>query len=99
MSQNDLAAALKSYRVGLAVAERLTQTDPSDAGWQRDRSELYILIVVVYLKMGEIANALDALHRCRAILIRLSRLAPDSAVWKKYLAWVEETIARIKQIQ
>jgi hypothetical protein len=34
--QGDLAAALTSYRASLAIAERLAQTDPGNAGWQRD---------------------------------------------------------------
>jgi hypothetical protein len=35
-AQGDLPAALKSYRNGLAIAERLAQSDPGNAGWQRD---------------------------------------------------------------
>jgi hypothetical protein len=34
--QGDLAAALTSSRASLAIAERLAQTDPGNAGWQRD---------------------------------------------------------------
>ena len=34
--QGDLAAALTSYQADLAIAERLTKTDPGNAEWQRD---------------------------------------------------------------
>ena len=34
--QGDLAGALKSYRDGLAIAEKLAKQDPGNAGWQAD---------------------------------------------------------------
>src|SRR5271154_2352509 len=37
----DLASALKSYREGLAIRARLAQSDPGNAGWQRDLSVSY----------------------------------------------------------
>src|SRR5262249_329581 len=36
LDQGDLAGALKAHRDSLAVCERLAQSDPSNAGWQRD---------------------------------------------------------------
>jgi hypothetical protein len=36
VAQGDLAGALKSYRDGLAVAERLARSDPGNAIWKRD---------------------------------------------------------------
>ena len=38
MAQGDLAAALKSFPDGLAIRQRLAQSDPGNAGWQRDLS-------------------------------------------------------------
>jgi hypothetical protein len=35
-AQGDLAGALKSYKDGLAIAERLATSDPGNAGWQYD---------------------------------------------------------------
>jgi tetratricopeptide (TPR) repeat protein len=37
----NLSAALASYRDGLAIADRLAQSDPGNAGWQRDLSVSY----------------------------------------------------------
>ena len=37
-AQGDLEAALESYRSGMAIAEKLAESDPSNAGWQRDLS-------------------------------------------------------------
>ena len=36
VAQGNLAPALDSYRASLAIAERLAQADPGNAGWQRD---------------------------------------------------------------
>jgi hypothetical protein len=38
VDQGDLAGALTSYRDSLAIAERLAQSDPGNAGWQRNLS-------------------------------------------------------------
>ena len=38
VAQGNLPEALKSYRDSLAIAERLAQSDPGNAGWQRDLS-------------------------------------------------------------
>ena len=38
VAQGDLAGALKSYRDSLAITDRLAQSDPGNAGWQRDLS-------------------------------------------------------------
>ena len=32
--QGDLEAALESYRSGMAIREKLAESDPSSAGWQ-----------------------------------------------------------------
>ena len=36
MAQGNLAEALKSYRDGLAVADRLAKSDPENVDWQRN---------------------------------------------------------------
>jgi tetratricopeptide (TPR) repeat protein len=36
VAQGNLAEALKSFRDGLAIRERLAKADPNNAGWQRD---------------------------------------------------------------
>jgi hypothetical protein len=36
VAQGNLPEALKTYRDGLAIADRLAQADPGNAGWQRD---------------------------------------------------------------
>jgi hypothetical protein len=36
--------ALKSFRDGLAIADRLAKADPGDAGWQHDLGASYGLV-------------------------------------------------------
>ena len=38
---------------------------------------------------------LDALRQGRAIIVRMSSLSPDNAVWKRDLAWFDEQIAEV----
>ena len=39
-AQGDFAGALKSYRVSLAIIERLVKSDPSNPVWGRDLTRL-----------------------------------------------------------
>jgi hypothetical protein len=36
VAQGNLPEALKTFRDGLAIADRLAKSDPGNAGWQRD---------------------------------------------------------------
>ena len=38
MEQGDLSGARQSYQDSLAIIDRLTKSDPVNAGWQRDLS-------------------------------------------------------------
>jgi hypothetical protein len=48
--QGDLAGALKSFRNSLTISERLAQSDPGNAEWQRDLS-------VSYNTVGQLCHA------------------------------------------
>jgi hypothetical protein len=39
--------------------------------------------------------ALDALRQGRAIMLQMTSLSPDNAVWKRDLAWFDEQIAEL----
>ena len=56
VAQGDLAGALKSYRDSLAIIERLAQSDPGNAGWQRDLSVSYIKVGDVQTAQGDLAR-------------------------------------------
>jgi hypothetical protein len=95
VAQGDLTGALKSYRDSLAIAERLAQSDPGNAGWQRDLSVSYSKLATVFLLSGEVAKGLDALGKGREIMARLTTLAPTNATWKRELNWIENQITAL----
>jgi len=72
VAQGDLAGALKSYRDGLAIAERLTASDPGNAGWQRDLSVSFIKVGDVQVAQGDLAGALKSYRDSLGIGERLA---------------------------
>ena len=47
--------------------------------------------------MGNGTDALEALKRGKAIMLRLTALSADNARWKRDLAWFEARIAELSQ--
>ena len=86
MAQGDLAVALKSYRDGLAIAERLAQSDPGNAGWQRDLSVSYERVGDVQVAQGDLAGALKSYRDSLAIGERLAQSDPGNAGWQRDLS-------------
>ena len=41
VAQGNLLEALKTFRDGLSIRDRLAKADPGNAGWQRDLSVSY----------------------------------------------------------
>jgi len=95
VAQGNLPEALKSFRDGLAIRDRLAKADPGNAGWQRDLSVSYAKLAGMFKRTGETATALDMLQQGRAIMVRLTTLSPDNAVWKRDLAWFDGQIAEL----
>ena len=63
VAQGDLAGALTSYRDSLAIADRLAQSDPGNAGWRRDLSVSYEKVGDVQVAQGDLAGGADLLPR------------------------------------
>jgi hypothetical protein len=84
VAQVNLPEALKAYRDGLAIRDRLAKADPDNAGWQRDLSVSYASLAVVLRKMGASAEALTALQQGQAIIVRITQVSPDNAVWPNF---------------
>jgi hypothetical protein len=86
-------SSLKSYSDSLAIAERLAQSDPGHAGWQRDLSVSFGRLALVHKQSGDNAKALDFLRQGQAIMARLTKLPPDNATWKGDLARFDRELA------
>jgi len=84
VAQGNLPEALKSYRDGLAIAERLA--DPTNVGWQRVLSIFYERIGDVLVAQGNLPEALKSFRDSLAIRERLAKADPDNASWQGDLA-------------
>jgi predicted negative regulator of RcsB-dependent stress response len=81
VAQGNLADALKSFRGGLAIRDRVAMADPGNAGWQRDLSVSYDNIGDVLVAQGHLAEALKSFRGGLAIRERLAKVDPGNAGW------------------
>jgi tetratricopeptide (TPR) repeat protein len=86
MAQGNLPEALKSYRDSLAIADRLAQADPGDAGWQRDLAVAYNRVGDVLVAQGNLPEARKSYRDSLAIVDRLAKVDPGNAGWQRDLA-------------
>ncbi|WP_447413250.1 hypothetical protein, partial [Clostridium perfringens] len=66
-AQGDLAGALKSYRDGFAIDDRLAKSDPSNARWQLGQAMGYGQVGDVQKAQGDLAGALTSYRDSLAI--------------------------------
>ena len=95
IDQGQIAQALESYRAGLAIAERLAKSDPSNTDWQRNLALGYMRLGSVYAAQNDSAKARDAFKAGRAIIVRLVELSPQNAVSKNLLPMFDSMLATI----
>jgi tetratricopeptide (TPR) repeat protein len=81
VAQGNLPEALKSFRDGLAIRDRLAKTDPGNAGWQRDLSVSDNNVGDVLKAQGNLPEALKSFRDALAIRDRLAKIDPGNAVW------------------
>ena len=86
VAQGDLAGALKSYRDSLAIRDRLAQSDPGNAQWQRDLGISNERIGDVLVAQGDLADALKSYQAKQAIIDRLAQSDPGNAGWQRDLS-------------
>jgi tetratricopeptide (TPR) repeat protein len=84
--RGNLPEALKSYRDGLAITDRLAKADPGNAEWQYDRGISNERIANVLLAQGDLAGALDYYERKQRIISRLATADPGNAGWQRDLS-------------
>jgi tetratricopeptide (TPR) repeat protein len=86
LEQGKLAEALKAYQDGLAIADRLAKTNPSNVSWQHDLAVSHNRVGNVLRKQGKLAEALKAHHDALAIADRLVKTNPSNAPWQRTLS-------------
>ena len=77
--------ALKSFRDGLAIRDRLAKADPGNAGWQYDLGISNEGIGDVQIAQGDLAAALKSYEAKREIISRLAKADPGNAGWQRDL--------------
>ena len=98
-AQGDLAAALESYRSGLAIAEKLAASDPSNTGWQRDLSVSHERIGDVRQSQGDLAAALESYRSGLAIAEKLAASDPSNTGWQRDLSVSHNKIGDVQRAQ
>jgi tetratricopeptide (TPR) repeat protein len=86
VAQGNLPEALKSFRDGLAIMERLAKADPDNAGWHRDLSLFYNRVGSVLVAQGNLPEALKSFRDGLAIAERLAKAYPDKVGWQADLS-------------
>ncbi len=93
VAQGNLPEALKTFRDGLAIADRLAKSDPGNAGWQRDLSVSYNKVGDVLVAQGNLPEALKIFRDGLAIADRLAKSDPGNAEWQRDLVISYKKIA------
>jgi tetratricopeptide (TPR) repeat protein len=88
----DVAAALQTYRDGLAVAERLVAGDPGNARWQRALAISHERIGDIQLAHGDPTNALPSFRNSLAIRDNLAKRDPSNTGWQRDLSIVHNKV-------
>jgi tetratricopeptide (TPR) repeat protein len=70
----------------LGIRDRLSKTDPGNAGWQRDVSVSHNRIGDVLRAQGNLPAALDVFKTSLSIAERLSKSDPGNAGWQRDLS-------------
>jgi tetratricopeptide (TPR) repeat protein len=99
MAQGNPSAALTSYEVNLAIAERLAKSDPGNAGWQRDLSVSYNKIGDAQMVQGNRSAALTSYEANLAIAERLAKSDPGNAGWQRDLSVSHNKIGDVQMVQ
>jgi tetratricopeptide (TPR) repeat protein len=94
-AQGDLAGALAAYQESLAVSQRLAESDPSNADWQRDLSVSQSKVGDVLLDQGDLAGALASYRETLAVRRRLAESDPSNAGWQRDLSVSHQRIGDV----
>jgi hypothetical protein len=86
VAQGNLPEALKSFRDGHAIADRLAKADPGNTEWQRDLSVSYEKTGDVLVAQGNLPEALKSFRDSLAIRDRLAK-SPFQDLIRDYRAF------------
>ena len=97
--QGNLPEALKSYRAGLAIAERLAGSDAGNADWQRALSISYDRVGDVFVSQGNLADALTSYREGLVIREHLAASDAGNVDWQRDLSISNHKIGGVQVTQ
>jgi len=86
VTQGNLMEAVKFFRDGLTIRERLAKADPSNSGWQHDLAVSYSKVGTVLATQGNLTEAVESFRDDLTIRERLAKADPNNASWQRDLA-------------
>ena len=94
--QAGLAQALDSDMAGLALSERLAESDLGNALWQRNLSVCDMTVGEVEAERGEFARALESYQHGFAIVDHFAKTDPGNERWQRLLAAFHEKVGNLE---
>jgi tetratricopeptide (TPR) repeat protein len=85
-AQGDSGGAVKSYRDGIAIAERLVAADSANREWQHELSHSHARIGDLLAAQRKFDDALAAYRAATAVMERLATAEPGEEHWQDDLA-------------
>lgn len=85
LKQGDLAGALKSYQSDVAT-QRLSQSKPGNADWQRDLSVALNQLGDVQMRQSDLAGALKSYRDGLTVISQLAQFNPGNTDWQRDLS-------------
>ena len=95
VDQGQLEGALKAFRDGLAIRERLAKADPDNAGWQADLASSHGKLGQLYVRLGDKAEARRMFERGRAIVAPFAERS-GHRLWIGYLRSFDKDLAALE---
>ena len=97
MSKGSWTEAVESYQKLIAVCQRLADSDPSNADWQRNLSVGLEKVGDVRAGQGDSAGALTAYQESLTIRETLAASDPSNAEWQRDVAVSYSKLATIAE--
>jgi tetratricopeptide (TPR) repeat protein len=92
-------AALTTYQASLKAMERLAQSDPGNAPWQRELAVSDERMGDIEQAQGDLAAALRSYQASLGIMERLAKSDPGNAGWQRDLSVSYESVGDVQQAQ
>ena len=96
-AQGNLAGAQAAFQRSLEIRRRLADTDPSNAGWQRDLSFSFTNIAQLHEQTGNRNEALRLAQESLEIDERLAALDPINATWRRDVEISRALVPRLRE--